>query len=146
MELGLQLKKINDLMQKQANHSLEEIGLTFSQHHVLVYLVHCNGHETTLKDLEHRMEVAQSTMAGIVSRLEDKGFVKGFTDPDDLRIKKVRLTEAGEEICRRSWKDIQERERVLSSGMNAEEKAELLRLLDIVYTSLKEADPGKENA
>ena len=146
MDLGFRIKKIHDLMRKQANQVLEQMDVTFSQHHVLVVLMHCEGYEASLKDLEHRLETAQSTMAGIVSRLEDKGFVEGFTDEQDLRIKKVRLTEKGVRICEKSLEDIREREKVMCSKLSEEEITELNRLLEIVYDALKETDPGKENA
>lgn len=146
MDLGFLIKKIHDLMRKRANQNLEQTGLTFSQHHVLEYLMHCEGHETCLKDLERRMETAQSTMAGIVSRLEDKGFVEGFADEQDLRAKKVRLTEKGVRICEKSLEDIRESEREMCSKLSEEEQRELTRMLDILYGSLKEMDPGKENA
>ena len=146
MDLGFLIKKIHDLMRKRVNQVLEQMDVTFSQHHVLVHLMHCEGYEASLKDLEHRMETAQSTMAGIVSRLEDKGFVEGFTDEQDLRVKKVRLTEKGVRICRKSLEDIRESERIMCSQLSEEEITELKRMLDIMYGSLKEMDPGKENA
>ena len=144
MDLGFLIKKIHDLMRKKANQGLEQMDVTFSQHHVLVFLMQCEGHEAGLKDLERRMETAQSTMAGIVSRLEDKGFVEAFTDEQDLRVKKVKLTEKGVRICEKSLEDIRESEKVMCSNLSEEEITELKRLLGIMYQSLKETEPGKE--
>lgn len=75
--LRAKIKKINDLMYKFGNQELKKIDLTFSQFHALVYLEHCENGEATLKQLEAHFKVAQATMAGIISRLECKGYVKG---------------------------------------------------------------------
>ena len=48
-----------------------------------------------LKELEQILHVAQSTAAGIIARLEQKGFVEGFGDAEDQRVKLVRITPAG---------------------------------------------------
>lgn len=49
-----------------------------------------------MKELERYFGVAQSTIAGVVSRLEQKGFVEAFGDAADKRIKVVHITPAGE--------------------------------------------------
>ena len=53
-----------------------------------------------MKELERTFCVAQSTVAGIISRLEQKGFIEAFGDASDKRIKVVHITPAGEVCCR----------------------------------------------
>ena len=144
MDLGLRFKKINDMMQKHANRELEKVGLTFSQHHVLLYLSQCEKQEASLKSLEKAAGVAQSTMAGIVMRLEDKGYVKPCFDEADRRIKKVRLSKAGKKICENAKRGFRKGDEVTRSGLSESEQNELERLLDQVYLSLKAHDEGKE--
>ena len=57
MDIGFRIKKINDLMEKQVNAMLEELGLTFSQHHVLIYLIHHDKEPDSLKELEKHFRV-----------------------------------------------------------------------------------------
>ena len=144
MELGLQIKKVNDLLEKQANRSLQEMDLTFSQHHVLVHLLFSENHTARLKELEKYFRVAQATMAGIVVRLESKGLVVSGIDPDDRRIKVVTLTDKGEEACRESREKFKQIGELILSRLEPEEAQELGRLLDIVYTVLKEDEGEKE--
>lgn len=120
-DVGFRLKKINDLLQKRADQQMKELGLTFSQHHVLVYLVHQDMHTATLKDLEHTFRVAQATMAGIVVRLEEKGLIESFICTDDKRIKMVRLTEEGKKVCDISYKQMHEKDEQLRSMYTSEE-------------------------
>ncbi|GHV98226.1 hypothetical protein lacNasYZ03_02280 [Lactobacillus nasalidis] len=100
MDLGLKVKKINDLTAKRGNRELKQLGLTFSQFHALVYLEHCQDGQAPLKQLEIHFQVAQATMAGIVGRLECKGYVKSRLAENDKRVKIVTLTQEGRRICK----------------------------------------------
>ena len=73
MDLGLRVKKINDLMAKRGNYELKKLGLTFSQFHCLVYLEKCAGQQVPLKQLENHFEVAQATMVSAAARKECRG-------------------------------------------------------------------------
>ncbi len=72
------IKQIHDGLEKQANNSLRSQDLTMSQVGVLIELRFSLEKQMTLKELERRLHVAQPTAAGIVARLEQKGFVEGF--------------------------------------------------------------------
>ncbi|MDO4192203.1 MAG: MarR family transcriptional regulator [Erysipelotrichaceae bacterium] len=150
MDLGFKIKKINDMLEKGYNHRLQEQDLTFSQHHVLVYLKHQEDQTARLKELEKHFNVAQPTMAGIVVRLESKGLVRSSVLPDDRRVKVVTLTESGSELLHESFLSMKKGEQMLVSKLSNEEAEELGRLLDILYSTMLEiaqnynADAGKE--
>lgn len=153
MDLGLRIKKINDLMEKRANHQMQKEDLTFSQHHVLVYLIQCPEYTAPLKELEKYFRVAQATMAGIVVRLESKGLVESSVSSKDKRVKMVKLTEEGAESCRRSYRNMKAGEEKLKARLSENDIRELERLLDIVYQTMHDdletdesmKENGKEN-
>ena len=66
-----------------------------------------------MKELERTFCVAQSTVAGIISRLEQKGFIEAFGDASDKRIKVVHITPAGEVCCREAAGYMAEAEQML---------------------------------
>lgn len=133
------LKKIDDKMKTSADRELHALNLTFAQMHVLIYLmIETENHEAPLKQIEKRFEVAQATMAGIVSRLEAKGFVKGDVDPHDHRRKIVRLTPQGLDFLEHHREEMNKRDRELLSCLSEEEQQELIRLLNILYKKLSE--------
>ena len=142
-DIGIRLKKINDLMEKRINSELKEMDLTFSQHHVLLFLMHRDPHEASLKEAEKAFQVAQSTMAGLVSRLEEKELVTSFTDPGDRRIKMFRLTEKGEELCELSRQNFIAGQKTITEGLTEEEKKTLVRLLDRIYMNLQSRSEKK---
>ena len=134
--LGLLLKKINEGMARRANLNLQQQELTFAQMHVLLRLYHAPEHTLTLKELEGCFCLAQSTVAGLAARLEKKSLVAPVADPADRRVKRIRLTERGTEVCQASREDIRRSEALLVSRLNDEEQQELKRLLAIVCQSV----------
>lgn len=137
MNNGFMIKKITEILEKRANNVLQTHNLTIAQAHVLAILYHTEGHTCSLKELEKHFHVAQSTIAGTVSRLEKKELVVGFTDLDDRRVKMIRLTPMGKIRCLESKQDIRETERLMISNLTAEEAREFNRLLKIVYNTIQ---------
>ena len=137
MELPRKLKMIDESIKRKANADLEQMGLTIVQHHVLVYLVRREGHIAPLKEIEREFHVSQPTVAGVARRLEAKGYVSAEQHPDDRRVKQIRLTERGEELCRRSWEKMKSRFAVMTDGLSPEECVQLDRLLDVVYRNIE---------
>lgn len=96
------LKRISDTLEKRANSDLQSNGVTASQLKMLFAVLESERLEKkgciTLKELERHFGVAQSTTAGIIKRLEIKKLVESV-DGDDKRIKSVRITDTGRNIC-----------------------------------------------
>ena len=130
---GALIKKIHDEIEKQANALLRQQDLTLSQMNVLMELDAIPGHQLTLKELEGLLHVAQSTAAGIVMRLEQKGFVESFTDENDRRVKKVRITPAGLQCCKNAASDVGRMETQLLSGLTEAERGQFRDLLEKVF-------------
>ncbi len=88
-------KMIHDYVEREGNAQLKEVGLTLAQGHMLGFLKHSPDYRAPLKELEKHMKIAQSTTAGMASRLEQNEFVRIIPDPEDKRIKVVELTDLG---------------------------------------------------
>lgn len=131
------IKQIHDGLEKQANNSLRSQDLTMSQVGVLIELRFSPEKQMALKELERRLHVAQSTAAGIVARLEQKGFVEGFGDASDRRIKMLRITPAGEACCQLADQHMAAFEETLLSGLTEAERTTFVALLERVAGNLK---------
>ncbi|MGN1319186.1 MAG: MarR family winged helix-turn-helix transcriptional regulator [Lachnospirales bacterium] len=137
LECGELIKRINDILAKKANKELQEIDITLSQIKFLCTLDNNPNKSATLKELEKYFGVTQATVAGIASRLEKKGYVIGFIDEKDKRIKHIKLSDLGNDILEYAKETIEYREKELLSALNDNEKIEIRRLLQIVYESIK---------
>ena len=135
-ETGLLIKQIHDKLEKQANNALRQQGLTLMQVSVLLTLQSAEGKRCSMKELERFFGVAQSTVAGVVSRLEQKGLVTATGDPEDKRVKLVDITPTGEAYCGQAACHMEQAEETLLRGFSPEERAQLKGLLARVADNL----------
>ncbi len=140
VDIGFRFKKINDLLCKKADETMQGLDVTYSQHHVLVYLIRSENKTASLKTLEKKFRVSQATMAGIVKRLEEKEVVTSYTLPNDKRIKMVTLTEKGISICNRSRELMIMSENKMKALYTKEELDTFVSYLDRLYKALNEED------
>lgn len=134
---GWYIKRIDNALEKEANQNLQALNLTMQQNHALVMLVLAENHTLSLKAMEERFCAAQSTVAGLVSRMEKKGLVEAVPDPDDKRVKLVRLTEEGLRLCAISRQNVVQSEERQTSLLTPEEREVFLRCLQKVYEAVK---------
>lgn len=82
----------NDKRLRRAGYDITPV-----QSHVLIYLS-CLGAGQTVnqRDLERELRLKPSTVNGIISRLEEKGYITRRASPTDGRCRLVSLTEAGQ--------------------------------------------------
>lgn len=134
---GWFIKRIDNALAKEANSNLQALNLTMQQNRVLIQLAHAEEHTLSLKTLEEHFGAAQSTMAGLVCRLERKGLIEALSDPADRRIKLVRLTEEGVRLNALSRQQVVDSEERLTALLSEEEKDQLLACLKKVYEAVK---------
>ena len=133
---GAYIKHISDVLQRNCNNALHAKGLTMSQLTVLYQLENTPDGALPLKELEKQLQVAQSTAAGIITRLEQKGLVEGFGHAEDKRLKMVRITDAGKTCFAESQIHSMESEAQLLSALTEAERALFHTLLKKVSASL----------
>ena len=135
-ECGLLIKQIHDELRKNANNAMRSQDMTMAQLEVLVQLEQAPEGQHSLKELEQILHVAQSTAAGIISRLEQKGFVEGLGDAEDRRIKRVQITPAGVDCVRTALHHRAEAEGLILSNLTEAERNIFYMLLKKVRESL----------
>ena len=134
---GQLIKLLHDRLEKQANNTLRAQDLTMMQISVLMELQKTEQKQLSMKELERKFCIAQSTVAGIISRLEQKGFVEAFGDAADKRVKLVHITPAGEACCREAAGYMAEAEQMLLHGFSEDEKAMFNQLLARAAENMK---------
>ena len=134
---GILIKQINSTLEKNANNTLREQDLTIAQVSALLTIRDFPDQQISLKELEKLLHVAQSTTAGIIHRLEQKGLVASFGDASDKRIKLVKITPLGEQYCKSAEQNMKEAEENLLSGLTETEKSTFNSLLKKVQETLK---------
>jgi MarR family transcriptional regulator for hemolysin len=75
-------------------------GFTLPQWRALAEIYHNEG--VSQVALAGALDVDQMTVSGIVSRLEKRGLIVRYPNPNDSRAKLARLTDAGQELVARA--------------------------------------------
>lgn len=126
--------KLGNAVTYYRNMKMEDIDLTSVQSDALIATL--RNPEITASQLKEHLQLSQSTVAGIIERLESKGLISKVIDSEDARKTHLIPTEKGkqlEEKLREIALDIQNE---LSDGMNADEQTEFSRLLEIALENM----------
>lgn len=129
--IGGMIKYISDKVRQKADNNLKDHNVTLSQVRVLNFLWRENG-SCSQKQIEDFLQVSHPTIVGLVSRMEQSGYIQTSVSPDDKRNKIVTVTDSGMslacELCR-YMEDIDKRMLV---GLTDEQQAQLADMLYIV--------------
>lgn len=135
-DVGYLIKTINDKLKAKADADFKHYKLTFSQSRVFAFL-NGNGGEATQKEIEVFLSVSHPTVVGIVSRMEQNGYLISFTDKKDKRNKIVRLTEKAREIGSEMEQNMLKNEQTLLSPLSSEQAEQLKKMLMLIYENLE---------
>ena len=137
MDIGFLVKLVHDAIDRRINQELESQRLTTSQLSVLSFLCMRGDADTTIRDIQDFLKVSHPTAAGLVRRLEQKGFVHLLTDPRDKRARIVRLDDSVISSYQLEPKPTLHMEERLLAGLSDEERRQLCALLMRVYENIK---------
>ena len=113
------------------NTQLQDLQLTSSQSETLLYILRQPpDREIFAGNLMDDLRLSQSTVAGIVKRLEDKGLIRRTTASHDNRKSIISLTDRGRQLDQVLRRNAVRTEAALLDGMSAAERQQLLRLLE----------------
>ena len=107
------------------------------QSHVLLYLAHQGDLAVNQRELEKELHLKPSTVNGIVSRLEEKGYLSRRASTLDGRCRLVSLTEAGREKVEAFRASLEEPNRRLCAVLTEGEQAQLGDMLSRIIADLE---------
>jgi DNA-binding MarR family transcriptional regulator len=103
-------------------------GVSVSQCYVLEAL-DTHG-PLTMNTLAEKMHLTVSTITRVIDQLVKKKYVTREEDVHDRRVRRVKLTEAGTEFHRESWKTVFESEKSILNNFPAEHRDMLIDFLE----------------
>jgi DNA-binding MarR family transcriptional regulator len=132
------------LLRRRVHTLLGDAGLHRGQLFILHSLWEHEGY--TQSELARRNRIRPATLTAMLQRMERDGLVERKPDPDDQRVSRVHLTEAGRrlrQVAEDSWIRI---ESEASAGFIPDELAQLRSLLQRVRENLTEAPEVEASA
>lgn len=116
-------------------NALETMDLTAAQGHIMGYLAHRKTPPCP-RDIESAFHLSHPTVSGILSRLEQKGFLELRTDPDDRRCKRIYVLPKGKQCLDLMHNTISSNEQRMVQGFSEEEQAQFAALLQRAITNM----------
>lgn len=126
---GLLSRQLHTLADQILAQRMAELGLTPAQAHILGYLVHHRENLPCQKDVETCFGLSHPTVSGVLSRLEDKGFLEYLPDEQDHRKNRLRATDKAVECDAQIRAAIDDMEARIVQDFTPEERDRLLELL-----------------
>ena len=126
---GQQIKHLSIAFEQAINHSLATQGLTNAQSVFLGFISfnEKKGVAVHAKELAKHFKLKNSTVSGILQRLEKSGFIEFVPDENDHRLKRVILTQKAKEAHAYSFQIFDELEKKMLKGFT-EDEADLFYL------------------
>ncbi|MDI6619163.1 MAG: MarR family transcriptional regulator [Clostridiales bacterium] len=101
------MKQIMDAMKQNIWHQFKVINLTGPQGMLILILAHYG--KMKISDLSERLTLSNSTVSGIVDRLEKQGLVERIRSKDDRRVIYVNITSESRKKVEKHHKEIEKR-------------------------------------
>ena len=132
---GHMLRILHWCTDQSMTSALETMELTAAQGHIMAFLAH---QETAPcpRDIESAFQLSHPTVSGILSRLEQKGFIELRTDAEDRRCKRIYVLEKGIQCHELMHQTIQNNEKRIVNGFTPEEQELFGQLLQRAITNM----------
>lgn len=140
-EVGWKIHALSNLLGRKIEADKRRMGLeeiTPMQTWVVRYLYEHRDRDIFQKDMEQDFSITRSTVTGILQLMEKNGLIRRVGVPQDARLKKLMLTDAGESVYHRVVRHIEETEKTLVKGMTEEEVGQLFILFEKIRKNLEE--------
>ena len=144
-ELLFMMKKISRNMSAQMELSLKDKSITGVQVYFMVYILRHHPKGTYLTELCREIGVSKATLSALIKKMREKGYLYFLEDPDDVRKKKVLPTEKLVKDGNRFIQKADQMESEICSGLDRQEKIQLMNLEEKLLTQLSRMEQNEKN-
>jgi DNA-binding MarR family transcriptional regulator len=140
-EIGRLVRMVCNLYETRVDEALREQGLSGPRWGLLLRMFaeeqrgHAGGMSPT--HMSRCQNVSKNTISSLVGGLEEQGLVERELDRDDKRVFRIRLTEEARRLVRETAPEHIAYLNALSSGLTADERQQLIGLLEKLAGSLR---------
>lgn len=138
-EIGHEIHAVSNLLGRKIESEKRQLGIgevTPIQIWIIRYLYENSEKVVFQKDIEKNFTITRSTVTGILKGMEKNGLIFRMSVPEDARLKRLTLTEKGENLCQSVCRHIEETEAQLAKGLSREEIDVFFELLDKIKGNL----------
>ena len=133
-----QIIQLGNIVTWLRNKKLQPYALTSSQCETIRFILKHDDEEITAGRVMEELKLSQSTVAGILKRLEAKGLILRSTQPGDGRKSRIVPTRLGEQLRDALIQTGMETERQLLQGLTEQEQTQFKATLDVVLHNMEQ--------
>ena len=131
-------RNFNKSMKHKFHHSIQDLGFTFPQLSV-ISMLEKHG-EQKVSELSLKMGLSNSTVSGILDRLEQKDIIKRERTKNDRRVVKISLTGKSQKFCNDFRKKKEEYLTQLLKKLSEQEIEDIIKGLEILNRVIAEEE------
>lgn len=138
-DIGRQLASLNHLLKRNLQNEIsgDLMRLSAANGYILVYLHENKKNDVFQKDLEEYFNITRSTASKVLSLMETKNLITRGGVNGDARLKKIAITDRGEEMLEALANSKNRVEAKLTEGFSAEELGQLHDYLRRMKANMK---------
>ena len=140
-EVGREILSLSNLLYRKIEYDKKKSGssdLQYVQGGIIKYIKENPQKDIFPRDIVKRFCLTRSTVAGILQKMEQNDYIEMQSYPGDARLKKIVLTEKGDEASQLVIQHIQRMERLLVKDMTADDIDCLFQLTKKIRENLTE--------
>ena len=131
-EILINIRKIIRSINLESKRIEREFGISIPQYLCLNFLATTETYRATATEIGLRLNLNASTVTGIVSRLEKKGYVARLINPEDKRSSFIYLTALGDKIIKTIPNLLQDKLTLRLQELKSQELKQLQNSLDLL--------------
>lgn len=131
-------RNFNKSMRHKFHHSIQDSGFTLPQISV-ISMLEKHG-EQKVSELSLKMGLSDSTVSGILDRLEQKDIIKRERTKDDRRVVKISLTGKSQKFCNDFRRKKEEYFTQLLKNLSEQEIKDIIKGLEILNHALADEE------
>lgn len=132
--LGFLMHDVSRLRRIVFDNLMKPLNVTRSQWWVLAYLSRHDG--MIQSDLASVLELGKAALGGLIDRLEAAGFIERRPDAADRRVKRVYLTNVGNQTIKEMRERSHEMSEEILEGLDGAQRLQLADMLNHVKQNL----------
>lgn len=138
-DIGKEIVKLSNRIKRRMRADSEDMGITHAQSRVLHYIAEESLKRNVYqKDIEETFDIRRSSVTQLLQVLERDDMIIREPVAEDARLKKLTLTEKGQNIQQDMKEKIMEMEKELAQNISLEEKEMFLNILYKIRKNLRE--------
>ena len=136
----ISVRKIVRAINLESKRVEKNFGISIPQLLTLKYLKEKPDYKTTMRSLREFLSLNASTVTGIVSRLETKGYIARLPDPSDKRSTPIVLTSKGDDLIKKTNLSLHEKISKNLEALNEEEYSAIVESFQTIINFLNIED------